>query len=80
MLPGKRRTLPDNPMGQIMRALYEIKARIRAKVEHPLRVIRRQFGYTKVRYRDLAKNTAQLQILFALSNLWIVRQQLMVTG
>ena len=48
----------------------------RALVEHPFRVIKRQFGYTKVRYRGLAKNTAQLKTLFALSNVWMVRHQL----
>ncbi|MGE6335167.1 transposase, partial [Stenotrophomonas sp. NPDC077659] len=53
------------------------KASVRAKVEHPFRVIKRQFGYTKVRYRGLAKNTAQVLTLFALSNLWMVRRQLM---
>ncbi|WP_372358879.1 IS5 family transposase [Xanthomonas sp. NCPPB 4037] len=53
------------------------KASVRAKVEHPFRVIKRQFGYTKVRYRGLAKNTAQVLTLFALSNLWIKRKQLM---
>ncbi|MCC5050386.1 IS5 family transposase [Xanthomonas campestris pv. campestris] len=53
------------------------KASVRAKVEHPFRVIKRQFGYTKVRYRGLAKNTAQVLTLFALSNLWLKRKQLM---
>jgi IS5 family transposase len=53
------------------------KASIRAKVEHPFRVIKRQFGYTKVRYRGLAKSTAQMLTLFARSNLWMVRRQLM---
>ncbi|OBU47860.1 MULTISPECIES: IS5 family transposase [Stenotrophomonas] len=53
------------------------KASVRAKVEHPFRVIKRQFGYTKVRYRGLAKNTAQVLTLFALSNLWMVRRQLL---
>ncbi len=53
------------------------KSSLRAKVEHPFRVIKRQFGYTKVRYRGLAKNTAQVLTLFALSNLWMVRRQLM---
>ncbi|WP_439450104.1 IS5 family transposase [Stenotrophomonas sp. ATs4] len=53
------------------------KASMRAKVEYPFRVIKRQFGYTKVRYRGLAKNTAQVLTLFALSNLWMVRRQLM---
>ncbi|MDM7580390.1 transposase, partial [Xanthomonas fragariae] len=50
---------------------------VRAKVEHPFRVIKRQFGYTKVRYRGLAKNTAHVLTLFALSNLWMVRRQLL---
>ena len=55
----------------------QIKASIRAKVEHPFRVIKLQFGYTKVRYRGLAKNTAQVITLFALSNLWMARRKLM---
>jgi IS5 family transposase len=53
------------------------KASLRAKVEHPFRVIKRQFGYIKVRYRGLAKNTAQVLTLFALSNLWMSRRQLL---
>ncbi len=53
------------------------KASIRAKVEHPFRVIKRQFGLVKVRFRGLQKNTAQLLTLFALSNLWMARRQLM---
>lgn len=44
----------------------------------PLRVIKRQFGYTKVRYRGLVKNAAQVRTLFAPSNLWMVRRQLML--
>jgi len=50
---------------------------VRAKVEHPFRVIKRQFGLVKVRFRGLAKNTAHVTTLFALSNLWMVRKQLM---
>ncbi|MDP9123855.1 MAG: IS5 family transposase [Pseudomonadota bacterium] len=53
------------------------KASVRAKVEHPFRVIKRQFGLTKVRFRGLAKNTAHVVTLFALSNLWMARRQLM---
>jgi IS5 family transposase len=45
-----------------------MKASIRAKVEHPFRVIKRQFGYVKVHYGRMAKNTAQIVTLFALSN------------
>ena len=58
--------------------LETVKARIRAKVEHPFRVIKRQFGFTKVRYQGLKKNTAQIVTLFALSNLWMARHTLMV--
>lgn len=54
-----------------------LKASVRAKVEHPFRVIKRQFGYMKVRYRGLAKNAAQVLMLFALSNLWMSRRRLL---
>jgi len=60
------------------RRLTCCKCRTRgAKVEHPFRVIKRQFGHVKVRYRGLKKNTAQLHTLFALSNLWMARRSLM---
>ena len=79
MRPGKRRALDkDNkPIDALIEQVEKIKASIRAKVEHPFRVIKRQFGYTKVRYRGLMKNTLQLTTLFALSNLWMVRHQLL---
>ena len=54
-----------------------IIAMVRAKVEHPFRVLKRQFGHTKTRYRGLAKNRAQLFTLFALGNLFLVRRRLM---
>ncbi|RNK70877.1 IS5/IS1182 family transposase, partial [Xanthomonas vasicola pv. vasculorum] len=43
----------------------------------PFRVIKRQFGYTTVRYRGLAKNTTHVLTLLALSNLWMKRKQLL---
>ena len=52
-------------------------AKVRAKVEHPFRVIKRQFCHTKTRYRGLAKNRAQLLTLFALGNLFLMRRGLM---
>ena len=61
----------------LIEQIEQIKASVRAKVEHPFRVIKRQFGFAKVRYRGLAKNTAQLVTLFALSNLWMARRKLM---
>lgn len=77
MRPGKRRVL-DKSRGshQLVEQIEKIKAGIRAKVEHPFRVIKCQFGFVKVRYRGLAKNTAQLVTLFALSNLWMARKRL----
>jgi IS5 family transposase len=81
MMPGKRKALKkDTPMGAILDKLEQTKARIRAKVEHPFRVIKRQFGFTKVKYRGLTKNTANLVTLFALSNLWMVRKRLLNMG
>lgn len=53
------------------------KASVRAKVEHPFRVIKRQFGLAKVRFRGLQKNTSHLLTLFALSNLWMARHKLL---
>ena len=62
------------------RKIEKAKAQVRAKVEHPFRVIKRQFGYVKTRFRGLAKNTAQLVTLFALSNLWMVRRHLLTNA
>jgi IS5 family transposase len=52
---------------------------LRAKVEHPFRVLKRQFGFVKVRYRGLAKNTAHLKMKFALANLYLARRSLLTT-
>ena len=52
--------------------------RLRAIVAHPFRVIKRQFGNSKVCYRGLAKTSAQVLTLFALSNLWMVRRHLLL--
>src|SRR6056297_1809413 len=57
--------------------INRIIAKVRARVEHPFRVIKRQFGYIKTRYRSLAKDRAQLFTLFALGNLFLVRRKLM---
>jgi IS5 family transposase len=78
--PGKRRALPDTPLGKLLEAIEHAKASIRAKVEHPFRVIKRQFGFLKTRYRGLMKNTAQIVTLFALANLFQARHRLAMTG
>ena len=77
MRPGKRRQLDlNNRLDAIFNQIERLKAGIRAKVEHPFRVIKQQFGYTKTRYRGLMKNTAQITTLFALCNLWMARKAL----
>ena len=77
MRPGKRKQQKHTPWGQLTEQAEKLKASVRAKVEHPFRVIKRQFGHCKVRYKGLAKNTAQLITLFALSNIWMVRKTLL---
>lgn len=74
MLPGKRRLLDlVKPINALTEQLKHVKTSNRAQVKHPFR----QFGYVKVSYRGLAKNTAQLHTLFALANLWMVRRKLL---
>ena len=75
--PGKRKQQEHTPWGAVTEQVEKLKASVRAKVEHPFRVIKRQFGHTKVRYRGLKKNTAQLITLFALSNIWMARDRIL---
>ena len=53
-------------------------AQVRAWVEHPFHIVKNRFRHKKLRYRGLAKNTAQLHTLFALANLVIVKKTLLV--
>jgi IS5 family transposase len=77
MRPGKRKALDKRRRSHgLIDEIERLKASVRAKVEHPFRVIKRQFGHVKVRYRGLKKNTAQLSTLFALANLWMARKKL----
>ena len=56
MRPGKRRLLDrSDPVQQLQEQVQRLNAGIRAKVEHPFRIIKQQFGYAKVRYRGLTK-------------------------
>ena len=73
---GKRRLLPDTELGQLEEGIERLKASIRAKVEHPFHIIKNLLGLKKVRYRGLAKNTAQLYTLFGLANLVIAKKRL----
>ena len=78
MGPDKRKALnKDNEADALIDQAEKLNAGVRAKVEHPFRVIKRQFRFVTVRYRELKKNTVQIITLFALSNLWMMRSKLM---
>ncbi len=79
--PSEIANMPEGRAKDRVRKQERRKASVRAKVEHPFRVIKRQFGLMKVRFRGLDKNTGHLLTLFALSNLWMARKKLMaMTG
>ena len=80
MRPGKRRALGNSAVDRLMQKIERAKSSLRAKVEHPFRVIKCQFGFRKVRYRGLAKNTLHVKMLFTLSNIWMVRRPLMAAA
>lgn len=73
-----RRTRYKNFVDEIQRAKNRVKARVRAKVEHPFRILKRIFGFEKVRYRGLKKNHQRLCASFALVNLYLHRNRLAV--
>ena len=77
--PGSLPKVSDNAIDW-ERFIDHRKASIRCKVEHVFRIVKRQFGYTKVRYKGLAKNHSQLTVLFALSNLYQARRTLLAAG
>ena len=77
MRPGKRKALTRSADDRWAETVEKVKAKIRAKVEHPFRVIKQQFGFSKVRYKGLDKNTSQLYMLFALSNIWQAKKSLL---
>jgi IS5 family transposase len=60
-----------------IKATNRTKSRVRAKVEHTIGVIKRVFGFQKVRYRGLAKNLHRLEVTAALTNLYLMRRRLL---
>lgn len=66
---GTVRAMAEGKLKEITEELEKVKAQVRARVEHPFAIVKNLFKYRKVRYRGLAKNTAQLHTLFALANL-----------
>jgi IS5 family transposase len=73
-----RRVQYKNFVDELQKAKNRVKARVRAKVEHPFRILKRIFGFEKVRYRGLKKNHERLCACFALVNLYLHRKRLAV--
>ena len=76
MRRGKRKALPKNEMGTALDRFEQLKASIRANVEHPLHLVKNLFRHRKTRYRGLARNEAQLFSLFGFANLVLARKRL----
>jgi IS5 family transposase len=71
-----RRYRYKDTVDEEQRAKNKTKSSVRAKVEHPLLIIKRIFGFVKTRYRGLAKNTHRLLVTCALTNLYLMRRRL----
>ena len=68
---------PNGWIDEAAKAKNRTKSKVRAKVEHVIGVIKRVFGFTKTRYRGLAKNLHRLEVTAALTNLYLVRRRLL---
>ena len=75
-----RRTKFKHYVDELQKKKNRSKSSVRAKVEHPFRILKRAFGFDKVRYRDLAKNHHRLCANFALVNLYMHRKRPAVLG
>lgn len=75
---GKHRALPDTADGNLQDLIEAAKSRVRAKVEHPFRVIKQQFGFQKARLRGMAKNRCKVNVIAALTNLFLARRLLLL--
>ena len=77
--PGKRRALPNTQDGRLQDLMETAKAHIRAKVEHPFRVIKEQFGFRKTRLRGMSKIHCKVNLIAPLTNLYLARSYLLAT-
>lgn len=69
--------MDEGPLKELTRQAERLKARLRARVEHPFHIVKNRFAHRKVRYKGLKKNTGQLYVLFALANLVIAKRALL---
>src|ERR1700730_17927400 len=75
-----KRTKFKNYVDELQKKKNRSKSRVRAKVEHPFRILKRIFGFDTVRYRGIEQNHHRLCANFALVNLYLHRKRLAVLG
>lgn len=75
-----RRGTKSKPLTDRQKAINRTRSKVRARGEHAFHVVKRLWGFNKVRYRGLAKNTARLFTAFALANLYLLRRRLLPQG
>jgi IS5 family transposase len=77
MKRGKLKAMAAGKLKELTEQAEHLKAKIRARVEHPFHIVKDLFRHRKVRYQGLAKNAAQMHTLFALANLVIAKRALL---
>jgi len=75
-----RRPTKQHPLTERWKQINRARSRIRARGEHPYQVVKHLWGFTKVRYRGLMKNTVRVFAAFALANLYLMRKRLRPAG
>lgn len=75
-----RRGTAAHPLSERWRLINRARSRVRARGEHAFHVVKTLWGFAKVRYRGLAKNTTRVFAAFALANLFLVRYRLGAAG
>jgi IS5 family transposase len=68
------------PLKEHWKRINRTRSRVRARGEHAFHVVKRLWGFSKVRYRGLKKNTARVYAAFALANLYMLRRKLLPQG
>lgn len=72
--------MPTTPDEKLQDLIETAKSHVRAKVEHPFRVIKQQFGFQKTRLRGMAKNRCKVNVIAALTNLYRARTYRLASG
>ena len=75
-----RRGTQSHPLTEWQKMINRARSKVRARGEHAFHVVKRLWGFSKVRYRGLAKNAARAFTLFALANLYLLRHRLRPAG